>query len=297
MHGGGGGCVAFVINCTAGRHRSVAMAERLAEQVRLRDGFRAECLHLDLAKGADLEYLELARVEAAVGGMEEDVPRRGRVSERDRRKLREEARVSESEIRVRRVGEASPTRGWVSERGEGTAREKARVSGRDEGRGREGVRVSEDEIRVRHVRKASPTRGQGSERDEAKSARVSEKETRIWRFRHVSPTRGRSRERDEGRPREEARVSKMGEARPREEVRVSERYEGRLRHQREEARVHKVEELRRAKDQDQGVHSRRSEKKTVSWGTSVPVRESHRRRGEDGDESVGPARRDEERRT
>lgn len=50
-----GKCVVVLINCTAGMHRSVAMAERLAERVGMREGFKAECLHLDLAKGADVQ--------------------------------------------------------------------------------------------------------------------------------------------------------------------------------------------------------------------------------------------------
>lgn len=48
-----GGCVAVRINCMAGMHRSVAMANRLAEEVSRWDGFKAQCLHLDLGKGAD----------------------------------------------------------------------------------------------------------------------------------------------------------------------------------------------------------------------------------------------------
>ena len=47
-----GRCIAFRINCTIGRHRSVAMAERLAKAVASMDFSRAECLHLDLKKGS-----------------------------------------------------------------------------------------------------------------------------------------------------------------------------------------------------------------------------------------------------
>ncbi len=48
-----GCCIAFRINCTMGRHRSVAMAEKLAMTVASFEGSKAECLHLDLGKGMD----------------------------------------------------------------------------------------------------------------------------------------------------------------------------------------------------------------------------------------------------
>ena len=44
------GCAACLIHCNIGRHRSVAMAERLARTVGHWDGFKAECLHLDIEK-------------------------------------------------------------------------------------------------------------------------------------------------------------------------------------------------------------------------------------------------------
>ena len=50
-----GRCIAFLINCTLGRHRSVAMAERLAETVGRWGGYRSECLHLDLMKARNEE--------------------------------------------------------------------------------------------------------------------------------------------------------------------------------------------------------------------------------------------------
>ncbi|CAD6592868.1 MAG: hypothetical protein ASARMPREDX12_006537 [Alectoria sarmentosa] len=71
-----GGCVAVLINCMEGIHRSVAMAERLARAVRSRDGPKAECLHLDLGKGMKIRPESAARMGAM--GMSEDIPARGR---------------------------------------------------------------------------------------------------------------------------------------------------------------------------------------------------------------------------
>lgn len=248
-----GSCVVVKINCMAGMHRSVAMAERLAEQVRLRDGFRAECLHLDLAKGADV------RDGVKVRRVREISPTRRRGSERGEGRAREEARVSESEIRVWRVREASPTRGLAGERDEDVPR-RGPVRERGEGRAREEARLGESEIRVKRFREAPPITGRASERDEGKArekARVDETEIRVRRVRETSPTRGRKSERGEGRTRGEARVSENG---PR-------------------AAVPPTRDI-----------------KTVSWVTSVPVREPHRRQREIGDRAAGSARRNEERR-
>lgn len=57
-----GRCIAFLINCTLGRHRSVAMAERLAETVGRWGGYRSECLHLDLMKARNEEARTPIRV-------------------------------------------------------------------------------------------------------------------------------------------------------------------------------------------------------------------------------------------
>lgn len=42
-----GGCVAVVVNCRIGMHRSVAMAERMARRVRGWEGVRVVVEHLD----------------------------------------------------------------------------------------------------------------------------------------------------------------------------------------------------------------------------------------------------------
>lgn len=89
-----GGCVAYAINCTAGRHRSVAMAERLKDEVRHRYGYKAECLHLDLMKGGDVRDENLARVDA--WERLEDMPERGRRRSRYEEPARSEARVREN---------------------------------------------------------------------------------------------------------------------------------------------------------------------------------------------------------
>ncbi|KAL9074451.1 MAG: hypothetical protein Q9161_002239 [Pseudevernia consocians] len=70
------GCVAYVINCTAGMHRSVSMARRLAREVRKVDGFKTECLHLDLAKGIDAQAKKAAKPRGTE--MSENTPARGR---------------------------------------------------------------------------------------------------------------------------------------------------------------------------------------------------------------------------
>ena len=59
-----GGCVAVLINCWMGRHRSVAMAERLAKELNSWAGFRAECAHLDLGKDIESQARSAARVGA-----------------------------------------------------------------------------------------------------------------------------------------------------------------------------------------------------------------------------------------
>lgn len=90
-------CVAVEINCNAGRHRSVAMAERLAEAVRRWHGFKAECLHLDLEKG-----LKMQKEKATTGGateMPDNVGARGHRRSEHKTEVRPEARVSEKRLR------------------------------------------------------------------------------------------------------------------------------------------------------------------------------------------------------
>ena len=105
-----GECVAYVINCTAGRHRSVAMAERLSRTVDEVDGFRAECLHLDLDKGADLRDVRLARVNTEE--MSEDLPKRGRARSRDEARTSSDTRGEENGLRV--AADAGPSRRGAS---------------------------------------------------------------------------------------------------------------------------------------------------------------------------------------
>lgn len=92
-----GGCVAFLINCTAGRHRSVAMAERLARKVGNTDGFKAECLHLDLGR-AKIQQAENAARENA-SGRPRDEPSRSRSRSRHRTQATSSSRQSETRDR------------------------------------------------------------------------------------------------------------------------------------------------------------------------------------------------------
>ncbi len=85
-------CVAVEINCNAGRHRSVAMAERLAGAVRRWDGFKAECLHLDLEKGLRIQKEKAARARATE--MPDNVGARGHRRPEHKTEARPEARVS-----------------------------------------------------------------------------------------------------------------------------------------------------------------------------------------------------------
>ena len=62
-----GGCVACLVHCNIGRHRSVAMAERLAKEVGWRKGFKAECLHLDINKGNRADTKEMSKDESTRG--------------------------------------------------------------------------------------------------------------------------------------------------------------------------------------------------------------------------------------
>ena len=77
-----GGCVAVLINCWMGRHRSVAMAERLAKELNSWAGFKAECAHLDLGKDMEKQARSAARVGAV------DLP--GSTSARGRSRSRHE---------------------------------------------------------------------------------------------------------------------------------------------------------------------------------------------------------------
>lgn len=92
-----GGCVAALINCTAGKHRSVAMAERLAKELRSWDGFKAECAHLDLGKGMERQARNAARV--GIIEMPEDKAARGRRRSRHEAQATSETRVSEKRSR------------------------------------------------------------------------------------------------------------------------------------------------------------------------------------------------------
>ncbi|CAF9939728.1 hypothetical protein IMSHALPRED_001612 [Imshaugia aleurites] len=84
IKGRGRGCVTVLINCTAGRHRSVAMAERLATELRWH-GFNAECLHLDILKANNIQ----AENEASGGAAEKSA----NTQERERRRSRHRAEV------------------------------------------------------------------------------------------------------------------------------------------------------------------------------------------------------------
>ena len=81
-----GGCVAVLINCQMGRHRSVAMAERLAKELNSWIGFRAECAHLDLGRNMERQARSAARVGAV------DLP--GSISARGRSRSRHEVLAS-----------------------------------------------------------------------------------------------------------------------------------------------------------------------------------------------------------
>lgn len=55
-----GGCVAVMVSCMMGVHWSVATAERLAAEVRRRNGIKVETMHLDIEK-----WVEIRRRDAA----------------------------------------------------------------------------------------------------------------------------------------------------------------------------------------------------------------------------------------
>lgn len=88
-----GRCIAFLINCTIGRHRSVAMAERLARAVATLEGSKAKCLHLDLRKGMKEQAQTAARVHFTELSGNERV--RGHTRSKQKAKTKSEARVSE----------------------------------------------------------------------------------------------------------------------------------------------------------------------------------------------------------
>ena len=121
-----GDCVAVLINCTAGMHRSVSMAERLKEAVSRWDGFKAECLHLDIGKGEQVEA-EMAAMVVDMGNLEAKL---GKGSGRSRHKapVTSEARVSE-----KRPTGAAPTADAALPRIEAPLRKKS-VSWRAEGK-------------------------------------------------------------------------------------------------------------------------------------------------------------------
>ena len=86
-----GGCVAVLINCWMGRHRSVAMAERLAKELTSWAGFRAECAHLDLGKDVERQARSAARMGAVLSP--------GSMSARGRSRSRHEVPAN-SEVRT-----------------------------------------------------------------------------------------------------------------------------------------------------------------------------------------------------
>ena len=85
-----GDCVACLVHCNIGRHRSVAMAERLAKEVGYRKGVKAECLHLDIEKGDRADTKKMSKDESA----------RGR--SRSRPPMREQSEIRTSEASRRR---------------------------------------------------------------------------------------------------------------------------------------------------------------------------------------------------
>ena len=92
-----GGCVACLIHCNIGRHRSVAMAERLAKKVRSWDGHKAECLHLDLRKGQKTQPKYAARAKPT--DVSEHEPARERTRSRHQVQATSETQVSETRRR------------------------------------------------------------------------------------------------------------------------------------------------------------------------------------------------------
>lgn len=85
------GCTACLIFCNIGRHRSVAMAERLAWTVGHWDGFKAECLHLDIEKK---RAEDVVRADARERRPEDDSAQ-GRRGSRQPAQAMSESRVSE----------------------------------------------------------------------------------------------------------------------------------------------------------------------------------------------------------
>lgn len=102
-HEARGGCVAALINCTAGMHRSVAMAETLAKVVGSWDGFKTGCLHLDLEKGKEISGKNAAKMSAT--NFSEYIPAQGRRRSKHEVRATSEARASEE----RRRGAAATT--------------------------------------------------------------------------------------------------------------------------------------------------------------------------------------------
>ena len=92
-----GGCATILINCMSGWHRSVAMAERLAEAMRQRNGFRAICIHLDLSKNDRIRAKVATTTDATK--MSEDVPKRGGRRLRHQTRATSEAQLSEKKTR------------------------------------------------------------------------------------------------------------------------------------------------------------------------------------------------------
>lgn len=148
-----GGCVAVLINCTAGMHRSVAMAERLAEAVWSWGGFGAECLHLDLWKGMTIQEKTVAKVGDT--GTSEGRPARGHRRSRHGVQATSETRASEKRPRgpaatadavlpPREAPVPQKTVSWPTARSAGelhlqkrqTADRSADTWGKDENRGR-----------------------------------------------------------------------------------------------------------------------------------------------------------------
>lgn len=88
-----GGCVAVLINCWMGMHRSVAMAERLAKELNSWAGFRAECAHLDLGNNMERQARSAARVGAV--DLPGSISARGRSRSRHKVPANPEGRMNE----------------------------------------------------------------------------------------------------------------------------------------------------------------------------------------------------------
>ena len=80
------------------------MAETLADEVRVTDGFKAECLHLDLKKGEEAVAKNCARLEARVFPESTSTPRRGS----SRHRASEERPGAAAEVDTPLLSEGAP---------------------------------------------------------------------------------------------------------------------------------------------------------------------------------------------